>query len=264
MTTSDATPDSRPASPPARGRRDASTYTSRGLHGRVVETLGTRIVSGELEPGQIIDLDQLAADEDVSRTVVREAVKVLMGKGLLDARPKYGTFVRERAAWSHFDAEVMRWRSVGGVDEKLLRELQEVRSMLEPTTARLAAARRTAAHVESLEATMAELRSSPIARERHVEADLRFHHILAIASGNELLEALAVMLEPAQRTRDKLAYDYFTEDDEFDAAHQRVLDAVSDGDPVAAERAMWALIDKASRDIEAVISLASTTQQDES
>jgi GntR family transcriptional regulator, galactonate operon transcriptional repressor len=239
-------------SPQAGRRADRGTYSGRGLHGRLVDSLGSRVVIGELAPGEIIDLDQLAADEDVSRTVVREAVKVLVGKGLLDARPKYGTFVRERSSWNLLDPEIMRWRSAGGPDQRLLRELEEVRSMLEPVTARLAAMRRDDAHVAALEEAFQMMRLSNEAAD-HVDADLRFHRLMASATGNELLETLATMLEPAQRARDVLAFQHFAHDASFLRAHEAVLDAIRARAPEAAEAAMRTLLEEAGRDIESVI-----------
>lgn len=232
-------------------RADVVTYSGRGLHGRLVESVGRQIVLGEIAPGEIIDLDALGKAEDVSRTVVREAVKVLVGKGLLDARPKYGTFVRERTAWNLLDTEIMRWRAEGGMDPRLLLELEEVRQMLEPVTARLAARRRTPEHVASMEEALERMRVQEDL-ESHVDADLQFHRVMASATGNELLEHLAILLEPAQRTRDTLAFES-THDNSFLAAHHAVLDGVRDGDDEAAEAAMRTLLDAAGRDTEAAI-----------
>ena len=84
------------------------TYPRRGLHGQLVHDIGLRILRGQLEPG-----DSLAAewgDQDVSRTVVREAVKVLAAKGLIVSRPKTGTQVRERRYWHMLDPDVLAWQ----------------------------------------------------------------------------------------------------------------------------------------------------------
>lgn len=233
-------------------RADVVTYSGRGLHGRLVESVGRRIVLGDIAPGEIIDLDALGRAEDVSRTVVREAVKVLVGKGLLDARPKYGTFVRERTAWNLLDTEIMRWRAEGGPDPRLLLELEEVRQMLEPVTARLAASRRTPEHLASMEEAL-ERMSDRHDVETHVDADLQFHRVMAAATGNELLEHLAILLEPAQRTRDTLTFES-PHDDSFLGAHHAVLDGIRERDQVAAEGAMRSLLDAAGRDTAAAIS----------
>lgn len=233
------------------GRRTV-IYANRGLHARLVESLGARIVCGEINPGDIIDLDALGQERSVSRTVVRGAVKVLMGKGLLDARPKYGTFVRGRNEWNLLDPDVIRWRQSAGPDSRLLRELEEIRQIIEPVTARLAAERADQQHLDALEAAMTTL-AGAASRDVHVDADLQFHRTLASASGNELLERLVMMLEPAQRMRDQIAFEGGVDHHESIAAHKAVLDCVCAHDPNAAEGAMRILLEAASRDVEALI-----------
>lgn len=234
-------------------RPDQAAFSGRGLQGRLVELLGLRIVDGSLPPGQVIDLDQFAVEESVSRTVVREAVKVLVGKGLLDARPRHGTFVRERSSWSLMDPEVMRWRCGDGPDPKLLRELMEIRVILEPAIARHAALRRSATHVAALRDSLRAMSNSRTSLEEHVEADLRFHWLLASASGNELLEQLSSLLQPAMRSRDVLAFRHFAHDDAFLTAHAEVVDHVDAQNPDAAESAMHHLVSVASEDIDAIL-----------
>ncbi len=234
-------------------RHGTTRYSGRGLHGRIVESLGVRVVRGDLAPGAIIDLNRLADVENVSRTVVREAVKVLIGKGLLDARPKRGTFVRDRATWNLLDPDVMRWRSVGGRDGRLLQDLDEVRRTLEPVTARLAAARRSPWHLVELEGAYAAMAASNLTDQERVEADVRFHRLIATATGNELLETLSATLEPVQRKRDVLAFEHLAGDSGFLDMHNDVLDGIRGGDPDAAEAAMRALLDAASQDIETII-----------
>lgn len=234
-------------------RPDRASYSGRGLHGRLVESLGRQIVNGWLPPGQVIDLGQFAGEEDVSRTVVREAVKVLVGKGLLDARPKYGTFVRERAAWSLLDPEVMRWRSAEHPDAQLLRELSEIRTILEPVIARLAAERRSPEQVSALREAFTSMSDTMETLEQHVESDLQFHWLIATATGNELLQQLASLLQPAQRSRDALAFEHLGHDHAFLDAHREVLESIEAGDPAAAETAMRALVVVASEDIDRIL-----------
>ncbi len=228
------------------------TFSRRGLHGRVVDDLGRRIVSGELPPGAVIDLDELEADLEVSRTVVREAVKVLSTKGLLDSRPRLGTFVRARSEWSLLDADVMTWRDNGEPDERLISDLAEVRRIVEPQGARLAASRRTGEDVAAMGAALERMRRSGRDLEEHVAADLAFHRAVLAASQNELLGRLEVVLEPALRARDALAFSA-GHDDAFLPAHAAVADAIADGDPDRAEAAMAALLDTAAADTAAIL-----------
>lgn len=228
------------------------TFSRRGLHGRVVDDLGRRIVSGALPPGAVVDLDQLETDLDVSRTVVREAVKVLTAKGLLDSRPRLGTFVRDRSDWNLLDPDVMSWRDNGEPDERLISDLAEVRRIVEPEGARLAAARRTEADVLAMRAALERMRRSGRDLEEHVAADLAFHRAVLAASQNELLGRLEVVLEPALRARDTLAFSA-GHDDAFLPAHAAVAEAIADADPERAEAAMAALLDAAAADTAAVL-----------
>ncbi len=242
-------------------RPERTTYSGRGLHGRLVESLGRRIVNGQLAPGQIIDLDRFASEEDVSRTVVREAVKVLVGKGLLDARPKYGTFVRERSDWSLLDPDVMGWRSAEPPDVHLLRELSEIRTIIEPVIARLAAERSSPEQAAALRGAFASISDTSETLEQHVESDLQFHWLLAQATGNELIQQLAGLLQPAQRSRDELAFEYLAHDHGFLDAHRAVVDGIEAGDPDAAEAAMRELVEAANADIDRILQGRSTKDE---
>lgn len=224
-------------------------YAGRGTHGQVVNELGARIVSGRLEPEKSIDLDQLETELDISRTVLREALKVLAAKGLVDARQKRGTFVLPRARWQLLDADVLRWQFSSRPTAELLGQLAEVRAIMEPAGARLAAQRRDdadlAALAESVEA-MAESTSDTAAA---VDADLRFHRALLAASHNELLVRMEAMIEVALAARDTLVHGGHGAPVEGPVpAHRAVFDAVRAGDPDAAEQAMRALLDQAERD----------------
>jgi GntR family transcriptional regulator, galactonate operon transcriptional repressor len=162
--------------------------------------------------------------------------------------------VRDRAAWNLLDPDVMHWREADGPDPKLLRELEEVRQMLEPVAARFAAARREAEHIADMDAALADMERRDEDLSVHIEADLAFHRAMAAASGNELLERLSGLLAPAQRSRDELVYQSGRDHDRrFVTAHRRVLDAIRDRDPDRAEAAMKRLLDEAAADSRALL-----------
>ncbi|MGV2387253.1 MAG UNVERIFIED_CONTAM: GntR family transcriptional regulator, partial [Thermobifida fusca] len=121
----------------------SSSYPGRGVHGRVVELLGERVASGMIREGDTLDLRSLSAELGVSMSVVRESVRVLAAKGLVDSRQKRGTFVRPRTEWNLLDADVVRWRARGGDTARLMADLAELRALIEPAAARFAAQRRT-------------------------------------------------------------------------------------------------------------------------
>src|SRR6187399_3464470 len=117
------------------------TYPRRGLHGAVVHEIGVRIVDGQLQPGETLPDNGFLGEPDVSRTVVREAIKVLAAKGLVESRPKTGTRVRAPESWNLLDPDVLAWQQEGTPQPVFLRKLTEVRLIVEPAAAELAAQR---------------------------------------------------------------------------------------------------------------------------
>jgi GntR family transcriptional regulator, galactonate operon transcriptional repressor len=239
--------------PEGLGVRELSGYAGRGLHGQVVNELGRRIVSGKLVPETPIDLAQLEAELDVSRTALREALKVLAAKGLVDARQKRGTFVRPRRDWHLLDADLLRWQLAEQPTGALLSKLAEVRSIVEPAGARLAAQRRDEDDLGALAAALTAMAESDPASVAAVDADLAFHAALLAASHNELLIQMEAMIEVGLAARDMLVHTgHGGAVQDPVPAHRAVYEAVRDGDPDAAERAMRALLDQALRDAERV------------
>lgn len=224
-------------------------YGRGGAHGRLVAALGTAIVTGELAPDA--DLDTVALEErfGVSRTVVREGLRVLAAKGLVGARPRRGTFVAPREQWALLDPDVLRWRFADGVDERFLDELGEVRMTVEPAAARLAATGRTDRDLAALEDALAAMRAATGQRAaHHVEADLAFHHALLRATHNELLIQMSVVIEVGLRLRDQFVHSVLTS--ESTDKHAEVLLAVRRQRPKVAEACMRALIGKSIDDVE--------------
>ncbi|TDE11473.1 FadR/GntR family transcriptional regulator [Jiangella asiatica] len=221
----------------------------RGMHGIAVDGIGSRIVSGELAPGQTLDVAYLEREYDASRTVIREAMRVLAAKGMVDARPKRGTYVLPREAWSLLDPDLLRWQFQEPGDETFLQDLAEVREIVEPAGARLAARRRGEDELEVMRETLALLDDTTADPVDVVEADLRFHRTLLHASHNELLRRLELVIETGLRARDVLVHGRGTWKESV-SAHRAVLDAVAAGDPDTAETAMRRLLDQAARDVQ--------------
>lgn len=212
-----------------------------------------RVMRGELAPGQTIDPDALLHEFDVSRTVVREALKVLSAKGLVDARPRFGTFVTERSRWQLLDNDVMQWRSRDDPDPVLVLELGEVRQVIEPAAARMAAVRRTPEQLAAIERALNDMRASADgAHGSLIEADLAFHSAVLSAAGNELLARFEVVLEPALHARDSLAFRQI-ESTSFLTQHFDVCVAIRAQDPDAAFSTMKLLMDDAAEDTAAIL-----------
>jgi DNA-binding FadR family transcriptional regulator len=215
------------------------TYPRRGLHGQVVHDLGLGIVSGEIAPGEKLPIDEETA---ASRTVLREAVKVLAAKGLVQSRPKTGTRVRERRYWNLMDPDVLLWRLEADTGDAFLLDVFEVRERIEPAAAALAATRASPAAVEELAAAFAEMEDSFGDVDRYVAADLRFHEVILEACGNELLEQIGSTLRAVFRVSFARTAQAPGSSERALPLHGDVLEAIRAGDADAAELAMLDLI----------------------
>ena len=219
----------------------------RGLHGQIVEVMAQRILSGQIPEGATINVTELQSDLGVSLTAVREALKVLTAKGLVDARQKRGTFVRPRSDWNLLDADMIRWHFDDDVRPELLEELHEVRGIVEPAAARLAALRSDDSDLAALDEALAGMESADD-NLAAAAADLAFHRALLAATGNELLTKMEVIMETGLADRDRLVHTVKPSDDPI-PSHRLVVDAVRAHDPEAAELAMRELLAKAAEDL---------------
>ncbi|MER7499785.1 FadR/GntR family transcriptional regulator [Nonomuraea pusilla] len=224
-----------------------TAYGGRGLHGQTVEAIAAMIFGGEVREGDSLDVSALQARLGVSSTALREAMKVLTAKGLIGAKPKFGTYVRPRADWHLLDGDVIRWKFAGRPDPGFLRDLHELRAIVEPPVARLAALRRTPEQLDALERALRRMTEG----DDPVEADLEFHRALLMAGGNELVVRMEVMMGAGLAERDRLVHG--SSHDDPVPSHLAVLDAVRRSDADAAEQAMRDLLDKAWRDVEGLL-----------
>ncbi|MEU1981781.1 FadR/GntR family transcriptional regulator [Nocardia sp. NPDC019395] len=229
-------------------------YAGRGVHGTTVELLGSRIVDGTMAPGEILDLREIGARMDLSLTALREAIKVLAAKGLVDSRQRRGTFVRDRSEWNVLDSDVIRWRHSAGDASSMLDELAEVRAIVEPSAAGLAALRRTDEDLAAFEKALADMAAAATGTaEQAAAADLAWHGLLLRAAHNEMLASMNVLVEPALMVRDSLVHNHTTDDPV--PSHRAVVDAIRAGDPTAAVAATRALLDKSADDLSRVLNL---------
>lgn len=225
----------------------------RGLHGQVVHHLGARILSGDLPPGAILDLPALESELGISHTVLRESLKVLTAKGLVGARQKRGTFVTDPQLWNMLDDDVLRWRAAAPDGAQLFEKLAEVRVIIEPAAAALAAQRATAQDIETLTGCLDKMEqaSGDSDSSRAADADVGFHAALLHATHNDLLAGLRIVIEHGLRQRDLIVHSQPHAADPL-PSHRAVLDAVRNGDPDAAADAMLALLNQAAMDFEAL------------
>ncbi|MCE4026235.1 FCD domain-containing protein [Microbacterium sp. Au-Mic1] len=223
----------------------------RGLHGQIVETLGSAIGAKTLVAGDRIVPEDVAETSAVSRAVVREALKVLEAKGMVEAAPRVGTRVRTEEDWDLLDPAVIRWRSAGADSAAQFTELLEFRSAIEPLAARLASERvvseRLAALRHAVEAMeVAVRRQDGIAFN---EADVDFHRALLVASGNKIVAQQGEPIEAALRVRHALNLVPSTLTDAAVSSHRDIVDAIARGDGGRAELASRRIVDVAGAEI---------------
>ncbi|WP_104666039.1 FadR/GntR family transcriptional regulator [Ensifer adhaerens] len=170
----------------------------RTSHRLVVEELGQAVVGGEFAVGDILPGDvELAARFNVSRTVLREAMKTLAAKGLVVARARIGTRVMPQANWNLFDGDVLSWHFRAGVDEAFLRHVSEVRLALEPYAAGLAARRATDADISQMMRLAVAMGDAGHSAQTLARADLEFHLRLLEASLNPFMQTVGSLIEAA-------------------------------------------------------------------
>lgn len=224
------------------------------LHDSVVQRWGWDIVSGALPPGTRIVADEAAIQLGVSRTVVREAVRVLESMGLISVRRRVGITVLAAELWNPFDLNIIRWRLAGPDRLQALQSLSELRSAIEPLAARLAAEHATGDQCGAL--TAAVIGMSATARSANAASylahDSDFHRTMLVASGNPMLAGLAeVVVEVlAGRTRHSLMPT--VAEPEAIRLHGLVASSIQARDGVAAEAAMRAIVAESSTAIRAI------------
>lgn len=158
----------------------------------VARKLGVAILSGEYLPGSSLEGEiENSLAMGVSRTPYREAIRTLIAKGLLESRPKAGTIVTSRDRWNLLDPDILAWMFADKPDEGFIRDLFELRGLLEPAAAGLAAERRTPEQLEEMREALAVMKQQGLATADGQAADQRFHRAILAATGNEALASLS-------------------------------------------------------------------------
>ena len=227
----------------------------KNVHGSTVDLLGEAIVAGRYAVGASLPPEPVLCSElGVSRTVVREAVKSLIAKGLLVTGPKVGTRVLPEEQWNCFDPDVVAWQLKAGLTCEYLRDLQELRRMVEPAAVRLAAQRATPQDIAEIELAYAGMKNAIDHGGDYVTHDLRFHQGLLRACHNRMVVQMSKALGALLRTAFELSTARPDGPSNSLPLHRAVLDAVIARAPARAEKAILVLIDGAAEDIEAVLS----------
>ena len=225
-------------------RERVGAVQSLRLHGTIARDLGVRIVSGRIQPGSILNGEIQASERlNVSRTAYREAVRILAAKGMVESRPKFGTRVSEPRRWHLLDPDVISWIfSADQPDERLLEALFELRTIIEPEAAGLAAVRRTDTHLADLRRALDGMAENSLAHAAGQAADREFHSLLLEAAGNPFLASFTSGVAAGvtwttiyKQRKSPLARDPIPD-------HRSVYDAVAKRDAAAAREAMTSLI----------------------
>jgi len=234
---------------PAKPQRDPKTPQRLGserLHGAIARDLGIAIVSGVHQPGDILGNEITLSEQlAVSRSAYREAVRILAAKGLVESRPRTGTRVLPMARWNLLDGDVLAWLFAAEPSAEIVDGLFELRMIIEPAAAALAAVRRTDAQLARMRSMLVEMETRTLKTDAGQAADRDFHQTLLEATDNPALVSLASTIGAGvrwttlykQRKR-RLPPDPMPE-------HWAVFDAIAAGDAERARQTMAALVQHA-------------------
>lgn len=229
-----------PLKPISNLRRERLRSAPRSHHDQVARTLATEILSGTLAPGTKLAETEVLERFEISRTVLREAMKTLKAKGFIAAKPRVGTTVLDSTHWNYFDADVLGWKIDQGLDFAFLTDLAEVRLAIGAAAARAAAVRRTAEDVADMRLSLAAMKAAGADEAAFADADLAFRQTVARASGNRLMGSLSGVIETTLAASFQMRQ--VGGGASSTEAHARLADAIDAGDGEQAARAMRAII----------------------
>jgi GntR family galactonate operon transcriptional repressor len=197
----------------------------------------------------------------VSRNVMREIVRMLSARRLIDAQPYHGLFVMPRAQWDYLDADVLEWVLEKKTSPTLIRSLIEVRSLIEPTISRWTAERATAVDLVDIEASFNQMAASRGNAEAFHEADISFHHAVLVASHNLVIQQLSNAVGALQRAIFDFTFEPSVEHmDRTLRQHHDLLDAIRRKNPeVAEETSRYMMTYTAGRAIKALTEVEAST-----
>jgi DNA-binding FadR family transcriptional regulator len=188
--------------------------------------IGRRIVSGQYRPGETLPTEpRIQAEFGVSRTAVREAIRLLSAKGLTASRPKIGTRVRPTVDWNMLDPEVLRWQLDQSPSEEFIHALFEMREIIEPAAAERAAERATPEELDRMGVAMEGIQNEARASPEQIKADIDFHMAILEASRNPLLRSVGAMIESALSISFSLGWRTVMAEDAI-LQHRAVYDAI--------------------------------------
>nr|WP_280520661.1 FadR/GntR family transcriptional regulator [Phaeobacter sp. J2-8] len=216
-----------------------SNTLARSLSGQVSSKLGERILDGQLAPGQLLPDENALCDEfGVSRTVIREAVKMLVAKGLLEVRQRIGTRVQDVRNWQMLDRDVLMWHQSLTVDDERLMQLMELRQSIEPKAAFHAATRHNDDQLAAILAATLRMQEHAADNSRYVLADATFHISVLRAANNRYFNSLENAIFTGLMLSIRLTNPDEKRNRKSIPLHQTIAEAIKNQDPEAAQERM--------------------------
>jgi DNA-binding FadR family transcriptional regulator len=245
----------RMSTPTAATDDDASSLVAHpGLHARVVDLLGLAVSSGELPTGSVVRMEELEERYGVSRSVIREALRVLASMGMVSSRRRVGVQILPPTEWNLYDPQLIRWRLASPARIAQLRSLFELRAAVEPEAARLAALRAGSKDASDLMGLAGKLWAA--GRDGDATAflklDIEFHRLILSSSGNEMFGKLNSLVAEVLtgRTNYGLMPEYPHE--EALQMHVDVASAIQRGNPAAARDTMLRITERAMAEMQSL------------
>jgi len=234
--------------PDLAGATDATAQSSY-VHKRIADEIGSSILCGHRAVGSLLPKEMDAnVDLGVSRTAYREAVRMLAAKGLVESRPKVGTHVTQRRRWQVLDPDVLRWAFHSGPSLIFIQELFELRGILEPHAAELAAQRRNMEQLAQMGHALEEMVHHGLGTAEGRAADQRFHEEILVATGNQALMALSASICAAIHWTTVFKHQSAKPPRDAIPDHRKLYGAIVDGNPGRASKAAKELIELALED----------------
>lgn len=214
---------------------------SRNLTFGLLDTLGRAIVTGSYEDRRFPTEAELAQQHEVSRSVTREAVKMLTAKGLLRARPRTGTTVQPASSWNLFDPDVLRWLLERKFSLDLLRQFSELRIAIEPEAAALAAGAGDRPAIDAIAAGYVRMEAAEAGKDDPLDSDIAFHIAVLEAAANPFYRQFRDLVATALQTSIRFTNRFKGRTASL-PAHRAVLEAIRRGEAAAARTAMADII----------------------
>jgi DNA-binding FadR family transcriptional regulator len=225
-----------------------------GLHNLIAQEIGLRIVRGDLLPGEVLPNENiLGAQFGVSRTALREAIKVLSVRGLVEVRRKTGTRVCATRHWHVLDPEVLSWQFSGPGIQDLLTDLLELRLLIEPAAARLAATRSTSDDRIEIRQALEKMENTLGSSESAIESDLQFHLAILEATHNSFLRPFGALVQTALRASFRLTSANEAAYKRSLGRHRAVMEAIELHKPDLAEETMRLVLGQMQVDIKKAV-----------